>query len=138
MIADYPCNHWTARAGAYTSFERWTAAGLAPVDTYNQATEELVLGAVLDPVARAVMSMFWDFSGGSGPCLAAAMTFNTPTQHGSFRWVAVEVSDRRVPPSAWLVPQGYARARLSSEIPADVSALLASPAAETRRPPDTE
>jgi hypothetical protein len=113
------------------SFERWTAAALAPVDTYDDATEDLVLAAILDPIARAVMSMFWDFHGGSGPCLAAAMTFNTPTQHGSFRWEAVKVLDSKIPASAWLVPQGYVRTGLTSEIPADVAGLLEVPPAET-------
>ena len=123
-IAGYPCNRWTERAGAYTTFERWTAAGLAPVDTYSKETEDVVLGAVLDPIARAVMSMFWDFHSDAGPCLAATMTFNTPTQHGSFNWEAFQVSDARIPASAWLVPAGYQRAKLSIEIPADVTGFL--------------
>jgi len=57
MIAGYPCNRWTVRAGSYMTLERWTAAGLA-IDPYDQTTEDVVLSAVLDPVARAIMSMF--------------------------------------------------------------------------------
>lgn len=116
MIAGYPCNRWTVRAGSSMTLERWTAASLA-VDPYDESTEDVVLAAVLDPVARAIMSMFWKLEDTTGLCLGASMRFRTPTQQGSFRWEAVKVIGARIPASAWAVPQGYSRARLASEIP---------------------
>ena len=115
-IAGYPCNRWTVHAGSTMSLERWTATSLA-IEPYDETTEDVVLAAVLDPVARAIMSMFWKLEDATGLCLAASMTFETPTQHGEFRWEAVKVIGARIPASAWLVPRGYPRAGLASEIP---------------------
>jgi hypothetical protein len=117
-IAGYPCNRWTVRAGSCMTLERWAAASLA-VEPYDQTTEEVALAAFLDPIARAIMSMFWESQETTGLCLAASMTFSTPTQHGSFHWEAVKVIGARIPASAWVVPRGYQRARLASEIPQD-------------------
>ena len=116
MIAGYPCNRWTVRAGSYMTLERWTAAGLA-IDPYDQTTEDVVLSAVLDPVARAIMSMFWKLQDTKRLCLAASMTFSTPAQQGSFHWESVKVIGARIPVSAWNVPQAYRRARLANEVP---------------------
>jgi hypothetical protein len=116
QIAGYPCNRWTVRGGSTMSLERWTAASLA-IEPYDETTEGVVLAAVLDPIARAIMSMFWKMEDMTGLCLAASMTFNTPTQHGSFHWEAMKVLGARIPASAWGVPQGYRRAGLASEIP---------------------
>jgi hypothetical protein len=116
MIAGYPCNRWTVRAGSHMTLERWTAASLA-LDPYDESTEDVVLAAVLDPIARAIMSMFWRLQDTTGLCLAASMTFSTPTQRGSFHWEAVKVIGARIPASAWDVPQSYRRTGLNSEIP---------------------
>jgi hypothetical protein len=116
MIAGYPCNRWTVRAGSYMSLERWTAASLA-IDPYDETTEDVVLAAVLDPIARAIMSMFWNLQDTNGLCLAASMKFSTPTQQGSFHWEAVKVIGAKIPAAAWDVPKTYRRARLASEIP---------------------
>jgi hypothetical protein len=116
MIAGYPCNRWTVRAGDRMDLERWTAAALS-VDTFDDSTEDVVLAAVLDPVARAIMSMFWEMQDTPGPCLGAAVTFRTPTEDVHFRWEAVRAIGARVPASAWVVPQGYARVGLAAEIP---------------------
>ena len=115
-IAGYPCNRWTVRAGSYMNLERWTAASLA-VEPYDDTTEDVVLAAFLDPVARAVMSMYWDLQESQGLCLAASLTLNSPTQHASFRWEAARVIGARIPGSAWRVPRDYRPARLASEIP---------------------
>lgn len=117
QIAGYPCNRGTMRAGSYMNVERWTAVSLA-IEPYDETTKELVLAAVLDPIARAIMSMFWDSQETTGLCLAASMTFNTPMGHGGFHWEAAKVIGARIPASAWMVPQGYQRTRLASEIPA--------------------
>jgi hypothetical protein len=116
MIAGYPCHRWTVRAGSLMTLERWTAASLM-VEDYDQTTEDLALAAIMDPVARAIMSMFQELQGNSGLCLAASMTFNTPAQHGTFHWEAVKVIGARVPASAWTAPPGYAHVDLASEIP---------------------
>jgi hypothetical protein len=116
MVAGYPCNRWTVRAGSYMTLERWTAASLA-IDTYDETTADVVLAAVVDPIARAVMSMFWKVQDTTGLCLAASMTFSTPTQQGRFNWEAVKVIGTRIPSSAWEVPRDYGRAKLASEIP---------------------
>jgi hypothetical protein len=115
QIAGYPCDRWTVHAGSYMTLERWTAAALA-VEPYDETTEDVVLAAVLDPVARAIMSMFWETQEATGLCLAASMTYRAPTQRGSFRWEAVKVIGAGIPASAWSVPQGYQHARLASEI----------------------
>jgi hypothetical protein len=116
MIAGYPCNRWTVRAGSLMSLERWTATSLS-VEPYDETAEDVVLAAILDPIARAIMSMFWEPLDSPGLCLAASMTFNTPAQHGNFHWQAVKVIGARIPAAAWLVPQDYTRASLASEVP---------------------
>jgi hypothetical protein len=116
MIAGYPCNRWTVRAGSHMALERWTAASLA-IEPYDEATADVALAAVLDPIARAIMGMFWKLQDETGLCLAASMTFSTPTQQGDFHWEAVGVIGSRIAISAWAVPRGYQRAGLSSEIP---------------------
>ena len=115
MIAGYPCNEWAVHAGPYLDLQRWVAFSLA-VEHYDVETEDLVLAEVLDPVARAIMSMFWESQEAPGLCLAAEMTFHTPTQQGSFRWEAVQVIGARIPESAWDVPAGYQPIRLASEV----------------------
>ena len=117
-IAGYPCNRWTVRGGSTMTLERWTATSLA-VEPYDERTEDVALAAVLDPIARAIMSMFWKSQETEGLCLAASMTFSTPTQHGSFHWEAVKVAGARIPTSVWASPPGYPRARLASEIPSE-------------------
>ncbi len=115
-IAGYPCNRWVVRAGSIATLERWTAAALA-VEPYDDVTSDVVLAAILDPVARAVLGMFWQPQDDAGLCLAASVTYDTPTQQGAFRWEAVRVIGERIPASAWAVPPGYTRVRLSTEIP---------------------
>ena len=118
MIAGYPCNRWTVRVGSHMTLERWTAASLA-IEPYDENTEDVVLAAVLDPIARAIMSMFWELENATGLCLAASMTFSAPTQHGRFQWEAVRVMGGRIPASAWNAPPGYSPIRLASEVPSE-------------------
>jgi hypothetical protein len=115
MIAGYPCNRWTVRAGSFVTMERWMAASLA-VDSYDQTTSDLVMTAILDPVARAVMSMFWQLEDTDEFCLGASLTLDTPMQRGTFRWEAVRVIGARIPPTAWMVPPDYARVHLVGEL----------------------
>jgi len=77
----------------------------------------VVLAAVLDPIARAVMSMYWDSQDATGLPLAATMSFETESGRGRFHWEAVQVIGARVPKSAWGVPADYRRAPLPAEIP---------------------
>ena len=118
MIAGYPCNRWTVRAGSFVTMERWMAASLA-VDSYDQTTSDIVMAAILDPVARAVMGMFWQLEDTDEFCLGASLTLDTPMQHGTFRWEAVKVIGAKIPATAWLVPRDYARVQLSSELEAE-------------------
>jgi hypothetical protein len=83
---------------------RWTAASLA-IDPCGETTEDVVLAAVLDLIARANMSVFWKLKDTTGLCLAASTTFSTPMQHGSFDREAVKVIGARIPASAWVVPR---------------------------------
>ncbi len=116
MIAGYPCNRWTIRAGPEMAVERWTAASLQ-IEPYDETTDDVVLAAVLDPVARAIMTMFWETQDATGLCLAASVNFTTPTMNGSFHWEAVRVIGARIPDSAWTVPRGYTKIALASEVP---------------------
>ncbi len=117
-IAGYPCNQWTVRAGPYLNLDRWVAFTLA-VDEYEAQTEDVVLAAVLDPVGRAVMSMYWESEAAMGLPLAATMTFSAPGREGALRWEAIAVTTERIPESAWAPPAGYRRAPLEAEIPED-------------------
>ncbi len=117
-IAGYPCNHWTVRAGPFMQLERWVAYSLA-VENYDAQTENLVLSAVLDPVARAVIGMFWESAETDGLPLAATMTFATPEGRGRFAWEAVRVIGARIPNSAWQAPAGYRRVDLGTADPPD-------------------
>ena len=116
MIAGYPCDLWTVSAGPYTSIERWFAASL-DAEPFYEPTGDVVLAAVLDPVARAIMTMFWDSQQSDGLCLGATMTFDAPTQHGRFHWEAGAVSWGRIPESTWRAPPGYRQVGLANEIP---------------------
>jgi hypothetical protein len=108
-IAGYPCGQWIIEAGPYLHLERWVARALM-VEHFDRETEKVATGAVLDPVGRAMMAMFWQTRAVSGMPLGATMTFGTPQRHSSFTWEAVKVTSGPVPASAWEVPAGYEKA----------------------------
>ncbi len=118
MIAGYPCNPWTVTAGPFVKLQRWVAYSLA-VDDYHAQTEDLVLSAVLDPVGRAIMGMFWESQVTDALPLAANVTFDSPTRHAHFEWRALRVVGARIPDSAWRPPPGYQRVDLGTADPPD-------------------
>ncbi len=117
MIAGYPCNSFTV-TGPFMKLQRWVAYSLA-VDDYHAQTEDLVLSAVLDPVGRAIMGMFWESDVQDALPLAATVTFDTPARHARFEWQAVRVIGARIPASAWQPPPGYQRVDLGTADPPD-------------------
>jgi hypothetical protein len=110
-IAGYPCTKWTIDAGPYFHLERWAAPGL-DVAIDDPEIEKLALATLLDPLGRALMSMFWSTEDLSGMPLAATMTYDTGLERGHFSWQAIRVVEGAIPDSAWQVPPGYARVDL--------------------------
>ncbi len=114
-IAGYPCNRWTIRAGGLLSGEYWVAYAL-DTDDFEQSMQDVMLAAFRDPVARGLMSMYWDSRATDGLPLASTVTFTSPTQRGTFHWEALSVSDARIPESAWSPPPGCVPVQLSAEV----------------------
>lgn len=114
-IAGYPCNLWTIRAGSLMHGEHWVAYAL-DTDDFEQNMQDVMLAAFRDPVARCLMAMYWDSRATDGLPLESTVTFDSPTQRGTFHWQAVAVSDQRIPESAWAPPPGCTPVQLAGEV----------------------
>lgn len=130
-IAGYPCDQWTIESPPYLHLERWVARSLV-VPHYDQETYKVATGAVLDPIGRAMMGMFWQTRAVDGLPLGATMTFGTGDQLRSFTWEAVKVDGGPVPESAWAVPAGYAKVDLPGLLREDTDVARAAKNSDER------
>jgi hypothetical protein len=110
-IAGYPTRKWVLTAGSYLTNERWIANGLA-IQNYGPELEKTVMGSIADPLGRQLMRLLISMRTADGLVLAGSTKFRTLKNEGSFSFEAVRVIGQRIPPSAWLPPEGYAPIQL--------------------------